>query len=86
MAGKEKVKLIIDLKDATDPLFVPGNLKLNNKAASFNRTWNRDGRRITLESDLDVPAAVIPANEYRGFRELYSEASDTKGSTLLFQR
>lgn len=82
-AGKERVRLTLELPPGKEPLYLPPALSLKNAAGSLSRTAAWEGGKVRWETEVDLPAAVIPARSWEDLQALMTALGADAGRTLV---
>ncbi len=83
-AGKEHLRLTLELPPGKEPLYLPPALSLKNAAGSLSRTAGWEGGQVKWETEVDLPAAVVPARSWEDLQALRTALTTDAGRTLVF--
>lgn len=84
-AGAEKLALHVALDPKLKVLYLPKAAKVENAAGAYEEQWTKGEGSLDLTLTARVPARVVPASAFGGWRDLCGSARSRAQRTVLFE-
>ena len=83
-AGKEHLRLTLEVPPGREPLYLPPSLSVQNAAGSLSRTTAFEGGKVRWETEAEIPSAVVPARSWEDLKALQAALAADGGRTVVF--
>jgi len=84
--ASERVHLELTLPDGYELVYAPEDASIECAAGSVTRRVKRDGKTLTITTELTVKAEVIAPAEWPAFRAMIATLEGDRAETILLQR
>ena len=84
--AKETVETVLELPEKIEAAVLPTEASLANAAGSLVRTVRRDGRKVTVRTQLTLAAPVVEPERYEDLRALFGALETDAGRTVLLRK
>jgi hypothetical protein len=84
--ARETVETVLELPEKIEAAVLPTEASLTNAAGSLVRTVRRDGRKVTVRTQLTLAAPVVEPERYGDLRALFGALEADAGRTVLLRK
>lgn len=82
----EIVEVVLELPKTLEAAYLPPEISVANPAGSVRRTVSRDGRKLTIRTELSVALPVVTPAAYGHLRALMTALEGDSATAILLRR
>ncbi len=83
-AGREHVTVNLTLPEGLRPLYVPASTKIENRAGSLHRSFQRSEKGLVFDWKAEIGGSVVAPDVYGDWKALFSAAQNPSGRTVVW--